>query len=546
MSDTNTNKLLSHFYVKLDGSDAPPELMSSLENIAVESSLHLPDITTLVIHDPRLKWIDDAKIAPGVTLTIEAKAGNKTQKIFDGEIVELEPIFGQDTQRLHVRAFDRLHRLTRGRRVRSFVNVTDGDVIKKVAQEVGLQSKVGPTSQVHPYVFQSNETNLEFLQRRAAALGYLLYVDEQTLCCEAPKQEGAAEVKWGESLFEFRPRMSTVSQINTVTARGWDPDKRQEIVGQAQQDKDASPHVWEGKNGGQVAQQAFRIDAQELVADRPIRTQALADVLAKAVANQHAGRFVEADGVCAGNPAITAGVSLKIASVGTRFSGTYHVTSATHTYNNDDGYVTEFTVSGLNMGTLLDTLVPEPQAVPTQGLVIGVVTDNQDPENLGRVKVKYPWLSPDHASYWARVVSVGGGPKRGIEFLPEINDEVLVGFELGDIHYPYVLGGLWNGTDKPPKPTKEAISGAVNKRTIVSRTGLEITLDDTSGAENILIQDFKGNKILIDTAQNNITVLSQGNIEVQATGNIDVKASGNMSLEASGTVDIKGATINLN
>src|SRR5689334_217944 len=99
----DTTYLLSHFYLKIDGADAPPELMSDILEISVESSLHLPDVATLALHDPHLRWVDHQIFAPGKALLVSAKAGRDEQPLFDGEIVEIEPDFGVGTQRLLVR-----------------------------------------------------------------------------------------------------------------------------------------------------------------------------------------------------------------------------------------------------------------------------------------------------------------------------------------------------------------------------------------------------------------------------------------------------------
>src|SRR5579859_1546116 len=161
---SENGNLLSQVFVKIDGTDVPEEFMRDLIEVTVENSLHLPDVATLVLHDARLYWIDDASLAPGKVVQVSAKTERQEKLLFDGEIVEIEPDFDASSQRLIVRAFDRLHRLARGRHVRSFLNVSDEDLINKLAQEVGLQSQVGPASQVYPYVFQNNQTNLEFLQ----------------------------------------------------------------------------------------------------------------------------------------------------------------------------------------------------------------------------------------------------------------------------------------------------------------------------------------------------------------------------------------------
>jgi uncharacterized protein involved in type VI secretion and phage assembly len=194
------------------------------------------------------------------------------------------------------------------------------------------------------------------------------------------------------------------------------------------------------------------------------------------------------------------------------------------------------------------------------GVVVGVVTDNKDPDKLGRVKVKIPRLSSDDESNWARVISFMGGKQMGGFFLPEVNDEVLVAFEYGDINIPYVIGSLWNGKDSPPLTNDD---GKNNFRIIKSRSGHVIRLDDTDGQEKIEIVDkSENNKIIIDTKEKKISIKSDKDIEISApNGKVTIKAndfevksqasakieaSSSMDLKASGTTNIKGATVNIN
>ena len=150
--------------------------------------------------------------------------------------------------------------------------------------------------------------------------------------------------------------MTTIDQVNTVVVRGWDPESRQEIVGQAKNGKSA-PSVGESKKGGDMAQGAFNITAQYQIADQAVRSQSAADQLAQAGADRLAGRFIEAEGTCAGRPGrSSAGSLIEITAVGNRFSGTYFVTSATHHYSSPAGYITEFNVSGHHASTLLTVL----------------------------------------------------------------------------------------------------------------------------------------------------------------------------------------------
>lgn len=214
-----------------------------------------------------------------------------------------------------------------------------------------------------------------------------------------------------------------------------------------------------------------------------------------------------------------------------------------------------------NIDPLRHLLMPRAPARNIYGVVIGVVTNNQDPDGMGRVKVRFPWLSEEDESHWARVATPMAGNERGLYFLPEVDDEVLVAFEHGLPDFPYVIGSLWNGKDKPPEENGD---GENNLRTIKSRSGHVIRLDDTDGSEKIeIIDKSESNSIVIDTASNAITIKADGDITLEsANGNVIIKgqsveleataqdvkakASANMDLEAGGQCNVKGSVINLN
>jgi uncharacterized protein involved in type VI secretion and phage assembly len=215
----------------------------------------------------------------------------------------------------------------------------------------------------------------------------------------------------------------------------------------------------------------------------------------------------------------------------------------------------------MSIPELFDNLVPSSgRDSRVFGVVVGLVTNNQDPDNMGRVKVKFPWLSDTDESYWARLVTPMAGNDRGLYLLPEVDDEVLVAFEHGDISYPYILGALWNGKDLPPEKNND---GKNNKRTLKSRSGHLIRLDDTDGSEKIEIIDKSGsNSIVISTADNSITItadadltiksnngkitLSGNGVEIHSQADVKVEADANLELKASAQATLKGATVNIN
>jgi uncharacterized protein involved in type VI secretion and phage assembly len=171
----------------------------------------------------------------------------------------------------------------------------------------------------------------------------------------------------------------------------------------------------------------------------------------------------------------------------------------------------------------------------------------KDPDGLARVKVKFPTISDKLESSWARLVNPMAGPGRGIEFIPEVNDEVLVAFEYGDINKPYILGSLWNGKDKPPEASNNMIAGngKVQKRIIHSRSGHRITIDDSDGKEKISIVDKTGkNSIDIDSSNNQVAISAEGDIQLAAKGKIKIKGS-DIMMEAKSGAKMKAASVNL-
>lgn len=215
------------------------------------------------------------------------------------------------------------------------------------------------------------------------------------------------------------------------------------------------------------------------------------------------------------------------------------------------------------MSTLFDLLqVPAaPASARVYGVVTGVVTNVEDPEKLGRVKVRFPSFAEKQESPWARVAVPMAGTERGLWLLPEVDDEVLVAFEHGDPRFPYVVGALWSKSSMPPASAK----GAGDVRVLRSRSGHEVRLDDTKGEEKIEIVDKAGkSSIVIRTEDNSITIRCEGDLTLESKGGklvlkgakgveatsedaMTLKASKAVELESSGAgVTVTGKTINLN
>lgn len=176
------------------------------------------------------------------------------------------------------------------------------------------------------------------------------------------------------------------------------------------------------------------------------------------------------------------------------------------------------------------------------GVIIAIVSDNNDPEKLGRVRISFPSLSGERVEYWAQYAVLMAGKETGTYFLPEIGEQVIVSFENGEISRPFILGSLWNSADKPP----EVESGDENNiRMIKSRSGHIIRLDDTDSKEKIEIIDKSGkNLIIFDTAENTLTIKAEKNIKIEAAEGIDLSSKA-LKISADDSIDIAAKDIKI-
>jgi uncharacterized protein involved in type VI secretion and phage assembly len=293
-----------------------------------------------------------------------------------------------------------------------------------------------------------------------------------------------------------------------------------------------------------------------VVSDLSVRTQGEATAVAQSLLNAAASDYLTAEGSCLGNPAIKAGVLVKITGIGTKFSGKYFVTSSRHTYTPHEGYLTTLIANGFYAASVSAQLAPEPRPIGIGGVATGIVTNINDPDSLGRVKLKFPWLHESQESDWSWVAAVGGGNQRGFMMLPEVNDQVVVAFENGDLGHPVVIGGLWSSQDALPATAIE--NGKVARRALRLRAGhtIEFQEDEGSNKGAIIIKTADSRQITISDNDKKIEVKSQkhtitmddnaGSVVVQAQTSLELKCGANKLAMTSSGIELSGAGGKLN
>jgi phage protein D len=586
VSPVDTGVMLDLIEVAIGGTAVRNELV---QEVRVQDSVSLPTAFSITFAPRELsRGLDplavegvDPAIGAAVVISLGAPRDRQKQKFADGEITALEPNFAPEGIRLVASGYDRSHRLHRNRKTRTFQQMTTSAIVQKVVKEVGLAARIEATTVTHAFVQQNNETDWEFIHRLASKLDYEVLMDGQVLRFrKIPVTYEPLELEYGVNatngsavrLHAFYPRATAAQQVKEVVVRGWDPKQKQAIVGSATVQQRGSKI---GLDRNEVLKKFG--DGVITIADAPVATVEEATALAQSVGWYVGDGFVGAFGTSEGNPRIRAGATLKIKGLGAEFSGTYRCSATTHVYGG--GYSTSFEVLGRSPRDLLDLARPVTKNTWGDTLVVGVVTNNQDPDDGSRVRVKYPTLDDQNEGAWARVVAVGAGPSRGQLMLPQVGDEVLVGFEGGDPHKPYILGALWNGKDKPLKEHWDPKKSGKPDGSYVLRSPKHI---DMAAVEEVVIKadkdmtvEVKGTStetvektqqmtvkqsFKLDAATELTLVCGQAKIVLKKDGTINIEGgnvtvSGQMGatvkgskvdVQGTGPVTVKGATVAIN
>lgn len=545
--------------VKVDGSDLDPSAIAAIESALVVDRLAMPDTFTIVFRDTRRDILGKAglEIGKAVEISATSQSDDSQAVLIKGEVTSIEAEYDTLGARAIVRGFDKSHRLAVGRVTKTYENVKLSDVAKQLATDAGLQADVDETSGTHEHVFQVNQSNLDFLYALAVRAGFDCRVDGDTLLFKEPPvstdapamgeptDAGGTTLVWGVNLVEFRARMSAVAQVKEVEVRGWDPKAKEAVIGKG------NPVAANAEVSMSPAQLADKVGGKTLVVvDHPVSSQGDADVLASARADQIGSAAFEATAVVTGDSKLKAGTPVSVSGVDPALSGKWVISGSRHEFTNGT-YRTALEFTGRQDRSILG-LVSQGFTSKERyfGVYVGIVSDIKDPDEQGRVKVKFPWLADDAVSFWGRLVAPGAGKESGVTFLPQVNDEVLVAFEHGDMDHPVILGGLWNGRDVIPFNYDMDLDKNDQEVTycgFTSRKGHKISFWEGKDDSSIQLLTANGQiDIVLDDKNKELRVASTDKITVEAKGDLNVKAGGSMTIEASGTLTLKGASVKIN
>ena len=586
-----------------DGAQLSDMATRCLARTEVDTHLLLPSMFALSFEDLTGAALKDAGLDIGVQVQVRSGANGK---LITGEVTAIEGFYQGPGGLTVVRGYDLCHRLQRARRTRSFEEMTDSDIATQLANEANLTlGEITPTTTIHHHLLQCNQTDWEFLAQRAAETGFQFGMADGKFRFQAAATvsgEGAdsPELRIQDTLLSFEPRVTAANVTPNVEVRVWDPLRATLSTASPTPPTSAGASAVSpqgltevagmfstgGADGdGQGSAGGANLGPAPSPTAYVVNTVPLdgADAAASALAASVGGSFAEAEGEAIGDPRILPGTTVKISGVPDRFPTQWLVTRARHVFDLTElGYRTEFSAGGRHDRSLLGlTATGAAGQVRIPGLACGIVTDIGD--DHARVRLALPWLSPQAQTDWAPVAQFGAGKRSGAMFLPEIGDEVLVGFEFGDPRRPYVIGGLvteqsnYSLGGSPIKKGAGAADTSVARRGFISASGNGLVFHDEMGEDpkpqvsQIALGTGDGTLGLgIDLVQGsleltcdpgdpsgqltikcgqagtvNIVTGQGGTVTIDGGDSLTLKAATSITVQSQGTVSVSGQSISL-
>lgn len=533
--------------VKVGGTNLTAKQLDSLISVRVDRALGLVGRTTLRFLDTGYALATSGTF--GVGKDVEVLEGSKS--LFQGEVTGIALEQDGRLPELVITADDLAHRLGGAAKSRAFLNQTYSDIVNKLIAGTGLSADVTASTTSHPYLLQTG-TDLSYLDAIAARDGLMWWVEGKSLKLKkAGTSSATVDLELGTmELRNFSVRASAAGP-DKVSVTGWDQTQQAAILGEVDTKSSAESDFVASVPGRNKAGSRGWTKAALVATPTPLNA-AEASTMAAALLAESRSAAVVARGTGDANGAIKPGVTVKVASAGPA-SGSYFVTQVEHRYGGGSGFETRFTAGPHRPSGLVDVLgVPQPDpGFSMTGVYPALVTDLADPDKIGRAKVKYTTITGQVESHWARLVTLGGGDKRGMVFTPEVNDEVLIAFEQGDTRRPVILGGLFSKNKGLPT-TDDVDQNKVKFRRITSRLGhlIELADGDKPGEQHILIT-LKGKKHKIRLGEDKFDIeidkkpvtITNGQATIKFSDSGDVTIEGNnITLKAKQKVDISGGT----
>jgi Rhs element Vgr protein len=531
-------------------------------SIDIEQSINRISTATIVLNDGDMPNADfplsnEDTFKPGTLVKIQLGYDQELVDVFEGVVIKHSiKISGNNAARLVIECKDKALAMTVGRKNANFIDKKDSDIITQlIGNYASLTAAVTATTLQHKELVQYYCSDWDFMLARAEANGMLVILDAGTVNVKAPvvSSSPVLSLTYGIDIIDFNADLDARHQFKKVKATAWD------LATLAAQQGEAASETLNAQGDIDSSTLADVIGLSEFQLQSPVPLDA-AFLTTWTKAQQVKSGLARIRGTVSfqGSSLAKPGTLIELAGVGTRFNGNIFVSSVNHSVV-DGNWITRvaFGMSPNWFTEATDTMSPCASGLTSgvSGLHVGVVLKlDGDPESQHRVQVSIPTMSAEADTYWARLANFYSSSSFGAFFIPEIGDEVVLGFFNDDPTYPVILGSLYSSKNTPPY----TLAAENNIKAIVTRTKMKLEFDEekkiitliTPGAnkivisddgKSILLQDQNSNKVTLDSA--GITLDSPKDITLKAQGKIVMTANNN--IEATAKMDIKQTGLNI-
>ncbi|MBC8054183.1 MAG: type VI secretion system tip protein VgrG [Sphingobacteriaceae bacterium] len=558
-SETIASGNIATFAVMVGGSAVPDEL--SVLSVHIEKRVNRIPVARIVILDGEpntgtFPASSSATFVPGAEVSIEAGYDSNNTVIFKGIItnqrIRIDSLVGSI---LEVECRDTAIKMIVGRKSLTYSNQKDSDIISSIIGTYsGLTSSVTATGTQWPEQVQYYVTDWDYILALAENNGLIVTAINGAVTVAAPDASTTSvlTVTYGDDLLEFNADLNAVSQLANVTTSTWDYTTQAVTTGQA------TPNVTgPGNLSTQTLSGVVGLSAYQLQTSAPLQTADLTN-WSKAQIIKSEYSKIQGEAKFQGTSLVDPAKYMTFAGLGDRFNGDYLISGVVHDLS-DGNWITEVS---LGISPLWFTEEPDVMSPPASGLLPGarglfngtVKQMAQDPDSQYRILVNVPLFDANGAGIWARLTNFYSTNGAGVFFLPEVGDEVVLGFLNEDPRYPIILGSMYSSTKlKPFTGLDPQDSNAL--KAIVSKSGIYIQFDDenkvltmTTPGKNTIIFSDKDKKISILDENSNTIVMSDSGIAMNSNKDINITANQNLVLNGAQGVQIKssGGDVQLN
>lgn len=538
---------LATFTILSDGQEVSGEI--GIENIFVLKSVNKIPTARITIIDGSVPR-EDFEVSsgdlfvPGNELEIKAGYHSEEDTIFKGIITRHSIQTKKDKPSyLILDLKDESIRMTIGRKNKYFEDVTDSDLIEEIVGEYGLDSDIELTNVSHQEMVQHHATDWDFMVSRAEVNGKLVFVDDGKVTVKAPdlSAEPIVELAYGHNVVDFEAGMDARDQFNAIKTTSWDFANQEVIEGESDE-----PSITEQGNIT-AAELADVIGLDELplqhsgkVADDELKAWSDAKLMRSRLSKIKGKVKIQ------GFSDIKPGNVIELAGFGDRFNGVAFVSTIAHRMSTDSVWFTDIEF-GLDKDLFVDNyedIVDKPAAglVPSvSGLQVGIVTNiHEDPDGENRIRVKLPIIDNENDGVWARLTSPDAADSRGWFCLPEVDDEVIVGFVNDDPRDPVILGSVYSSAKPPPLTPEEE-----NKeKGYISKSEMKFIFDDDK--VSVTTETPNGNKVVLSEDEGSIVIEDENGNKIEMTSDgITMESPGDINITATGDVNIEGVNVNV-